>query len=57
MNLLSKRRLRNKIIFLTVGNEKHLTDIESGKTLHIAKQGRMFLDCGNEFGASPSGFV
>ena len=43
-NLLSERRLRHKIIFLTLGNEKHLIDRETGKTLHIAKQdGRFWL--------------
>jgi len=44
MNLLSERRLRHKIIFLTVGNETHLIEIESGETLHIAKQdGRFWI--------------
>ena len=43
-NLLSERRLRHTIIFVTIGDEKHLIDRGTGETLHIAKQdGRLWI--------------
>ena len=44
VNLLSERKLCDKIIFITLGNEKHLIEIKTGKTVHVAKSdGRFWI--------------
>ena len=42
VNLLSERKLCAKVIFVTLGDEKHLIDINSEETIHIAKQNGRF---------------
>jgi len=43
-NLLSERRLRHSIIFVTISDEKHLIDRSTGRIIHTAKQdGRFWI--------------
>jgi len=43
-NLLSEKKLCSKIIFITLGDEKHLIEKSTGKLLHVAKQdGRFWI--------------
>ena len=44
-NLLSEKKLCSKIIFITLGDEKHLIEKSTGKLLHVAKQDGRFWIC------------